>query len=73
MKAHALILSFKKMPAKARMKNSSNKTVKKGDLPSKICLYCNRSFTWRKKWEKNWTEVKFCSDKCRSKKTNEFR
>ncbi|MFY7899483.1 MAG: DUF2256 domain-containing protein, partial [Chitinophagaceae bacterium] len=22
-----------------------------------------------KKWEKNWDEVKYCSDKCRSKKT----
>lgn len=41
------------------------KNVKKQNLPSKICKVCNRYFTWRKKWEKNWDEVKYCSDKCR--------
>jgi hypothetical protein len=44
------------------------KGVKKEHLPTKFCLQCNRRFTWRKKWEKNWGEVKYCSDKCRSKK-----
>ncbi|MBC7866867.1 MAG: DUF2256 domain-containing protein, partial [Gloeobacteraceae cyanobacterium ES-bin-316] len=28
-------------------------------------------FTWRKKWEKVWDSVKYCSEKCRrTKKTN---
>ena len=44
------------------------KSVKKENLPSKICLACNRPFTWRKKWEKHWNEVKYCSDKCRNKR-----
>ncbi|WP_084625954.1 DUF2256 domain-containing protein [Flavobacterium soli] len=44
------------------------KGVKKQNLPSKICLVCNRPFSWRKKWEKVWEDVKYCSDKCRSKK-----
>ncbi|MBT3505469.1 MAG: DUF2256 domain-containing protein [Piscirickettsiaceae bacterium] len=35
--------------------------IKKGDLPSKICLVCHRSFSWRKKWKKVWKEVKYCS------------
>lgn len=39
--------------------------IKKENLPSKICLACQRSFTWRKKWEKVWEDVKYCSDKCR--------
>ena len=43
-----------------------NRMVKKGDLPEKICPVCNRPFSWRKKWEKNWDEVKYCSDRCRS-------
>jgi len=30
----------------------------------KLCDYCGRRFEWRKKWEKNWSEVKFCSSKC---------
>jgi hypothetical protein len=42
------------------------KGVKKGDLPTKTCLACGRPFTWRKKWERVWDEVKYCSDRCRS-------
>lgn len=43
--------------------------VKKQHLPSKICLVCQKPFTWRKKWAKNWEDVKFCSDRCRSNKS----
>ena len=39
--------------------------VKKTDLPSKICPVCHRPFAWRKKWEKNWAEVRYCSERCR--------
>ncbi len=39
---------------------------RKGDLPSKPCHACGRPFDWRKKWEKVWDEVKFCSDRCRA-------
>lgn len=45
------------------------KNVKKEHLPTKICFSCQRPFTWRKKWEKVWDEVKYCSKKCRSSKT----
>lgn len=38
---------------------------KKADLPEKICPVCHRPFTWRKKWEKVWDEVRYCSDACR--------
>jgi hypothetical protein len=41
------------------------KQKKKADLPQKICSMCGRPFTWRKKWEKDWESVKYCSDKCR--------
>ncbi|MFY7992363.1 MAG: DUF3253 domain-containing protein [Bacteriovoracaceae bacterium] len=37
----------------------------------KICLSCGRNITYRKKWEKNWPEIKFCSDECRRNK-NKF-
>ena len=47
------------------MKNSKQKTIKKANLPSKICLHCNRPFDWRKKWEKTWEEVKYCSEGCK--------
>ncbi|ABD02441.1 conserved hypothetical protein [Synechococcus sp. JA-2-3B'a(2-13)] len=39
---------------------------KKSDLPSKICLTCQRPFTWRKKWADCWSEVKYCSERCRN-------
>ncbi len=40
----------------------------KENLPEKICIICNRPFSWRKKWEKVWEDVKYCSDKCRMNK-----
>ncbi|EKX52578.1 hypothetical protein GUITHDRAFT_65010, partial [Guillardia theta CCMP2712] len=40
----------------------------KSNLPSKTCEVCGRPFEWRKKWEKVWDEVKYCSDRCRSRR-----
>ncbi|MDE3248692.1 MAG: DUF2256 domain-containing protein [Bacteroidota bacterium] len=37
----------------------------KSFLPSKPCAHCGRPMVWRKKWARNWEEVKFCSEKCR--------
>lgn len=45
------------------------KRVAKADLPSKPCAACGRPFTWRKKWERCWNEVRFCSDRCRRERT----
>jgi len=44
------------------------KGVKKANLPQKLCIVCGRLFTWRKKWERVWAAVKFCSDRCRMRK-----
>ncbi|MDG1099300.1 MAG: DUF2256 domain-containing protein [Bacteroidia bacterium] len=43
--------------------------MKKSELPTKVCLVCNRAFTWRKKWERDWVHVKYCSEKCRRNKS----
>ncbi|MAH85927.1 MAG: DUF2256 domain-containing protein [Rhodothermaeota bacterium MED-G12] len=44
--------------------------MKKSELPTKICPVCERPFTWRKKWKKDWEQVRYCSERCRrSKKT----
>ncbi|MDA9572020.1 DUF2256 domain-containing protein [Flavobacteriaceae bacterium] len=40
------------------------KRVEKRNLPQKTCPTCLRPFSWRKKWERNWDEVKFCSQRC---------
>ncbi|AEA98182.1 MULTISPECIES: DUF2256 domain-containing protein [Alteromonas] len=42
--------------------------MKKSNLPSKICPVCDRPFTWRKKWERDWENVKYCSKRCASAK-----
>lgn len=31
----------------------------------KTCASCGREIQWRKKWEKNWDDVAYCSDGCR--------
>ena len=36
--------------------------------PDKICQACGRTFAWRKKWERDWDSVRYCSDACRSHK-----
>jgi len=40
------------------------KAPAKADLPQKTCVSCGRPFTWRKKWERVWDEVKYCSKRC---------
>jgi hypothetical protein len=44
------------------------KGVKKQDLPEKICKVCGRPFSWRKKWERCWDEVQYCSEGCKKQK-----
>lgn len=43
--------------------------IKKQNLPTKICPVCGCPFAWRKKWERSWDSVVYCSDACRAKKT----
>ena len=35
---------------------------------TKVCASCGRVMTWRKAWERNWDDVKYCSDACRKRK-----
>jgi hypothetical protein len=50
------------------MLSISMRSVKKSDLPIKICKTCARPFAWRKKWEMVWGKVLYCSDACRKNK-----
>ncbi|WP_437372874.1 DUF2256 domain-containing protein [Maribacter litoralis] len=43
-------------------------THKKLHLPVKTCITCKKPFSWRKKWERNWNNVKYCSEKCKRHK-----
>ncbi len=40
--------------------------VETGPRAAKTCVSCGRSITWRKRWERTWDEVRFCSDGCRA-------
>ena len=37
----------------------------------KSCLVCGREITWRKRWERNWGQIRYCSNACRSRKLRE--
>ena len=41
----------------------------KAALPSKPCVACGLPMTWRRRWAKNWADVKYCSGACRRKGT----
>jgi len=34
----------------------------------KTCASCGRRIEWRKKWERDWDSVTYCSDACRRRK-----
>ncbi len=35
------------------------------DVPERTCASCGRRIEWRKKWERDWDQVRWCSDACR--------
>lgn len=41
------------------------KMRRKADLPEKTCPVCERAFSWRKKWARDWDQVRYCSERCR--------
>lgn len=49
-------------------KNANGFKPDKVNLPQKICQACGRPFFWRKKWAREWDQVKFCSDRCRAQR-----
>jgi hypothetical protein len=34
----------------------------------RTCRSCGRRIEWRKKWERNWESIAYCSDSCRARK-----
>lgn len=41
--------------------------IRKENLPIRPCAGCLKTFAWRKKWARDWDNVRYCSDRCRSK------
>ena len=52
-------------------KKGAMRGVKKENLPTKVCVVCDRPFTWRKKWERCWDEVTTCSKSCNAARRRE--
>lgn len=42
------------------------------DKPVKTCAACGREFQWRKKWARDWEQVRFCSERCRRRRVNDM-
>jgi len=40
-------------------------------VPDKSCQSCGRRIAWRKKWERDWDSVRYCSKSCRANKPGE--
>ena len=40
-------------------------------IPPKTCVACGRVIEWRKKWERDWEQVRYCSDGCRRARPEE--
>ncbi len=38
---------------------------------TKTCVSCGREMTWRKSWERNWDQVRYCSNGCRKQRLND--
>ena len=51
------------------MKRDGKSASQRAGTPApKTCATCGRTIEWRKKWERDWDNVKFCSDACRTHK-----
>ena len=46
-------------------RDGTGKMRRKGDLPQKTCAACGLPFAWRKKWARDWEQVKYCSERCK--------
>lgn len=41
----------------------------KNGFPPKVCETCGRPFEWRKKWARDWDNVRYCSEACRRRRS----
>jgi hypothetical protein len=53
-------------------RNANGPRRDKAGLPTKNCAACARPFVWRKKWERDWGAVIYCSDRCRKVVKSQF-
>ncbi|MFY0622777.1 DUF2256 domain-containing protein [Shimia litoralis] len=39
--------------------------MRKSELPFKTCPVSCRPFSWIGKWPRSWSDVRYCSERCR--------
>ncbi|MEJ5868416.1 DUF2256 and DUF3253 domain-containing protein [Pseudokineococcus sp. 5B2Z-1] len=49
----------------SRSTSRSGRGSARDALPTKPCAACGRTITWRKAWERDWDDVRYCSQRCR--------
>lgn len=49
----------------AKMADQQRGARTKNGFAPRICERCGRPFEWRKKWVKDWENVRYCSERCR--------
>ncbi len=55
----------------AHRSRESRRSTTAGDVPTKTCASCGRTITWRKAWEQDWEQVRYCSAACRRRGVHE--
>ena len=60
MRFFSIVHTAENRASKRRMKSPNHP-------PPKICVVCGREISWRKKWERDWDNVRYCSDACRKR------
>ena len=53
------------------MPDRPRKPTPSAEHPPKSCATCGRTIEWRKKWERDWDSIRFCSDGCRHHKPSD--
>ncbi|WP_334165889.1 DUF2256 domain-containing protein [Tepidimonas sp.] len=43
---------------------------RKPHLPNKLCAVCGLPFAWRRKWARDWDQVRYCSERCRRQRAH---
>jgi len=55
----------------SKAKSNAPGKYTKSNLPEKICESCGKPMAWRKRWERVWDDVRYCSERCRKNKNGE--
>ncbi|MFM8279173.1 MAG: DUF2256 domain-containing protein [Candidatus Limnocylindrus sp.] len=53
---------------RARTAHAASRHVPPSLRAEKICISCGRPFSWRRRWTRVWSTVKYCSEACRAKR-----